>query len=360
MDTLREALQAYNWKEVPATAERYGHGHINVTYVIPAPDGARYILQRVNKNVFKQPVELMENVAAVTNYLSARTEDPRGCLRLIPTKNGENFFTDSEGDYWRVYLFITDSICLQQAETGEDFRQSAIAFGEFQKNLKDFPAETLHEVIPHFHDTKDRYRLFKEAVAADLAGRAKDVAEEIAFYMDREDFAGLIVDKLEDGRLPLRVTHNDTKLNNVMLDKSTRKALCVIDLDTVMPGLIGHDFGDAIRFAANFVEEDCAEPEKAGVDLDVFRAFAEGFLSQTAGTLTETEVETLALSCFVLTAELATRFLADYLDGDLYFNTKYPGHNLVRARCQIALAKDMMGKLPEMETIVRDCVRKFK
>ena len=278
MDTLFEALKAYNWKECPATAERYGHGHINVTYVIPAPDGARYILQKVNKNVFKKPVELMENVAAVTNYLSARTDDPRGCLRLIPTKDGENFFTDSNGDYWRVYVFITDSICLQQAESGEDFRQSAIAFGEFQKQLKDFPAHTLHEVIPHFHDTKDRYRMFKEAIANNKAGRADSVREEIDFYLAREDFAGLIVDKLADGSLPLRVTHNDTKLNNVMLDKRTRKALCVIDLDTVMPGSALYDYGDSIRFGASSAAEDETDLSKVTLDLDLFRLYAKGFL----------------------------------------------------------------------------------
>ena len=169
-----------------------------------------------------------------------------------------------------------------------------------------------------------------------------------------------MTDLYRAGKLPLRVTHNDTKINNVLFSPEDNRAMVVIDLDTVMPGLMGHDFGDAIRFAANFVEEDCPEADKAGVDLDVFHTFAQGFLSQTAKTLTDTEADTLAMSCFVLTAELATRFLADYLDGDLYFNTKYPGHNLVRARCQIALAKDMLAKMPQMEAIVRECVRNFQ
>ena len=197
-------------------------------------------------------------------------------------------------------------------------------------------------------------------MAADQAGRAAEVREEIAFLLSVQDKACLLTDLLNQGKLPLRVTHNDTKINNVLFDGQDNHPLVVIDLDTVMPGLMGHDFGDAIRFAANFVEEDCPECEKAGVDLEVFRAFAEGFLSQTAGTMTETEADTLALSCFVLSAELATRFLADYLDGDLYFNIRYPDHNLVRARCQIALAKDMLSKMDQMERIVRSCVAAYK
>ena len=354
MDTLHEALRAYDWKEVPSTAERYGQGHINVTYVIPGADGARYILQRVNKNVFKKPVELMENVAAVTNYLSERTDDPRGCLRLIPTKEGENFFTDSEGDYWRVYLFITDSICLQQAETGEDFRQSAIAFGEFQKQLKDFPASTLHEVIPHFHDTVDRYRMFHEAVKEDKAGRAASVQAEIEFYMAREDFAGLIVDKLADGRLPLRVTHNDTKLNNVMLDKATRKALCVIDLDTVMPGSALYDYGDSIRFGASTAAEDEKDLDKVWMDLELYKMYTDGYLSACGDSLTDLEIEMLPVGAKMMTLECGMRFLTDYLNGDTYFKTHYEEQNLDRAKTHIKLVSDMEAKWDEMNRIVME------
>ena len=357
MDTLHEALEAYAWKEPPSTAKRYGKGHINVTYVIPGADGERYILQRVNKNVFKQPVELMENVAAVTNYLSARTEDPRRCLRLIATKDGENFFTDSEGDYWRMYLFITDSICLQQAESGEDFRQSAIAFGEFQNQLRDFPAHTLHEVIPKFHDTKDRYRLFHEAVQADQAGRAKDVQEEIAFYLAREDFAGLIVDKLEDGTLPLRVTHNDTKLNNVMLDKKTRKALCVIDLDTVMPGSSLYDYGDSIRFGASTAAEDEKNLDNVWMDLELYRMYTDGYLSACGDSLTELEIEMLPVGAKMMTLECGMRFLTDYLNGDTYFKTSYPEQNLDRTRTHIKLVSDMEAKWDDMNRIIMEVKR---
>ena len=201
---------------------------------------------------------------------------------------------------------------------------------------------------------------FIQSVKDNKAGRAAEVQEDIDFLLSVQDLACKLTDLQMDGELPLRVTHNDTKINNVLFHPENNSAMIVIDLDTVMPGLMGHDFGDAIRFAANFVEEDCKEYEKVGVNLEVFQAFAEGFLSKTAKTMTEKEVDTLALSAFVLTAELATRFLADYLDGDLYFHTKYPGHNLVRTRCQIALAKDMLKKMPEMERIVRDCVAAAK
>ena len=192
------------------------------------------------------------------------------------------------------------------------------------------------------------------------AGRAAEVQEEIAFLLSVQDQACTLTDLYRQGKLPLRVTHNDTKINNVLFHPVDNSALVVIDLDTVMPGLMGHDFGDAIRFAANFVEEDCPEAEKAGVDMEVFQGFAEGFLSRTAKTMTDMEIQTLALSCFVLTAELATRFLADYLDGDLYFKTSYPKHNLVRSRCQIALARDMLRKMPQMEEMVRKCIAMYR
>ena len=239
-------------------------------------------------------------------------------------------------------------------------RNAGMAFGEFQMQLADFDITKLYETIPDFHNTRKRYEKLIASVEENRAGRLEEVREEIDYLLSVQDLACRLTDLHQEGKMPLRVTHNDTKINNVLFHPADNSAMVVIDLDTVMPGLMGHDFGDAIRFAANFVEEDCREYEKAGVDLEVFRAFAEGFLSQTAKTLTETESRTLALSCFVLTAELATRFLADYLDGDLYFNIKYPDHNLVRTRCQIALAKDMLKKMPEMEKIVDDCIRAYQ
>ena len=229
------------------------------------------------------------------------------------------------------------------------------AFGEFQNNLSDFDPNTIIETIPGFHNTRQRYDKLEQSVRDDVMGRAAGVQDEIEFLLSVKERACTLTDLQMAGKLPLRVTHNDTKINNVLFDPETGKAMIVIDLDTVMPGVMGHDFGDAIRFGANFVEEDCPEWEKAGVNMEVFRAFADGFLSMTVNTMTQAEIDTLALSCFVLAVELSTRFLADYLDGDHYFKIAYPEHNLVRTRCQIALAKDMLRKMDEMEQIVREC-----
>ena len=239
-------------------------------------------------------------------------------------------------------------------------RSAGEAFGDFQLMLADFDANSLFYTIPNFHNTRKRYEKLKEDMAADPCNRVAEVREELDWLLSVEDEACRLTDLFEKGELPLRVTHNDTKINNVLFDEKTHEALVVIDLDTVMPGLVGHDFGDAIRFAANFVEEDCDYPEKAGVNLNIFWAFAEGFLKKTAASLTKTEVDTLALSCFALTCELATRFLADYIVGDKYFKVKKPQHNLVRTRCQVALAKDMLNKMDAMNAIVQDCARRYK
>ena len=236
-------------------------------------------------------------------------------------------------------------------------RNAGLAFGDFQMMLSDFDVSALHETIPDFHNTKKRYEKLEADVKEDPLGRVAEVREEVDWLLSVKDKACRLTQMQEDGELPLRVTHNDTKINNVLFDRETDEALVVIDLDTVMPGLVGHDFGDAIRFAANYVEEDSKELEKAGVNMEVFRAFAEGFLSKTAGSLTAAEINTLALSCFALSCELATRFLDDYIMGDVYFKTNYPGHNLVRTRCQIALAKDMLKKMPQMEQLVKECLK---
>lgn len=336
-------------------------GNVNRTYKVNfrLADGnpKSFLVQNVNTYAFRNPVALMDNIDNVTEHI--RNKKPgQIALHFHHTADRKTYVIDGD-NFWRMTNYVR-SVTYNTVKDPEILRNAGKAFGEFQMDLSDFDSSRLYETIPNFHNTRKRYEAFIAAVEADKAGRAAQVQEDIDYLLSVQDLACRLTDLHQEGRLPMRVTHNDTKINNVLFHPADNSAMIVIDLDTVMPGLIGHDFGDAIRFAANFVEEDCPEPEKAGVDLEVFRAFAEGFLSQTAGTLTETEVDTLALSCFVLTAELATRFLADYLDGDLYFNTKYPGHNLVRARCQIALAKDMLNKMPEMEKIVRDCVQKFK
>ncbi len=334
----------------PYTMERYGFGHINATYLLVTTTGRRYILQRISPAF--DVVKLMNNIEAVTAFTAAHTADPRGAMRLVHTIDGKSYYTDETGDY-RVYEFVEDSICLQAAETPEDFYESAKAFGAFQQMMADFPAETLAEPIPNFHNTVDRYRIFHEVLAKDVMGRAKDVAEEIAFVLSKEEEAGTLQHLRESGELPLRVTHNDTKLNNVMLDATTRKALCVIDLDTVMPGLSLYDFGDSIRFGAATAAEDETDLSKMTIDLDLFRIYTRGFLEACPG-LSAKEIELLALGAKTMTLECGVRFLTDYLDGDHYFKIHRDGHNLDRARTQFKLVREMEAKWAEMNDIVKE------
>ena len=336
-------------------------GNVNRTYKVnfKQPDGTpkSFLVQNVNTYAFRNPIGLMDNIDQVTEHIRAK-KPGQLALHFHHTADRKTYVVDGS-NFWRMTNYVP-SVTFNAVSDLDILRNAGKAFGEFQMDLHDFDINRLIETIPGFHNPRQRYEKFIQSVQENKAGRADEVREEIDFLMSVQDLACKLTDLQMAGELPLRVTHNDTKINNVLFHPETSDAMIVIDLDTVMPGLMGHDFGDAIRFAANFVEEDCKDYDKVGVNLEVFRAFAEGFLSKTANTMTDKEVETLALSCFVLTAELATRFLADYLDGDLYFNTKYPGHNLVRTRCQIALAKDMLKKMDEMEKIVRDCVAAAK
>jgi Ser/Thr protein kinase RdoA (MazF antagonist) len=334
----------------PMTCQEFGSGHINYTVKVLTDSGCEYVLQRINKYVFKDPVRLMENVSSVTDFLRQRVEDPRMALHFIPTTDGLYYFLDDEGEYWRMYDFI-GGFCLDAPESEEDFYQSAIAFGRFQHMLSEFPAHTLFETIPEFHNTIDRYRQLRESVRADAAGRLDSVREDVNFLLEREELGCMLQRLRESGELPLRVTHNDTKLNNVLLDKATRKSLCVLDLDTVMPGLSLYDFGDSIRFGAATAAEDEPDVTKMSMDLHLFEVYTKGFL-EAATTLTDREVELLPMGAFVITLELATRFMKDYLDGDLYFKIAYPEHNLVRARAQMKLAADMLSKMDDMNRIV--------
>ncbi len=335
------------------SCERYGHGHINVTYLVITRSEKRYILQKINHKVFPNIEGLMRNMVAVTDYLHARVSDPRGVLPLVNTKDGNGYLYHADGTYWRAFGFIENGLCLQAPETPEDFYQSAVAFGNFQQQLRDFPAETLCEVIPNFHNTVDRYRLFREALEKDAAGRADSVQREIAFALAREQEAGTLVNMLKEGKLPLRVTHNDTKLNNVMLDATTRKALCVMDLDTVMPGLSLYDFGDAIRFGAATAAEDEKDLSKVEMDLAMFEMFTKGYLSACPG-LTSAEREMMPMGAKLMTLECGVRFLTDYLNGDVYFQTHYPEQNLDRCRTQFKLVRDMEDKWNEMTRVVRE------
>ena len=332
-------------------------GNVNRTYkvnfMLPEGKPKSFLVQNVNTYAFRNPIGLMDNIDKVTEHIRAK-KPGQLALHFHHTADRKTYVEDGK-NFWRMTNYVP-SVTYNSVKDMDVVRNAGKAFGEFQMDLHDFDISELMETIPGFHNTRKRYETFLTAVKEDKAGRAAQVKDEIDFLISVQDLACKLTDLQMEGKLPLRVTHNDTKINNVLFHPETGEAMIVIDLDTVMPGLMGHDFGDAIRFAANFVEEDCQEYDKVGVNLEVFRAFAEGFLSKTAKTMTDSEVDTLALSCFVLAAELATRFLADYLDGDLYFNIKYPEHNLVRTRCQIALAKDMLKHMEEMEKIVRDCV----
>ena len=335
-----------------AYCERYGNGHINETYLVETDGGARYILQKINDTVFQNVPALMENVSAVTRYLRARTDDPRRAMHLVQTAEGADYLRDEAGGWWRMYDFIENSICLQAAETDEDFYQSAVAFGEFQRELSEFPAHTLHETIAKFHDTRNRYVQLREALNADPLGRAASVQTEIEFALAREKNAGELMRLLEAGELPLRVTHNDTKLNNVLLDRETRKPLCVIDLDTVMPGLAAFDFGDSIRFGASTAAEDETDLGKVEMSLELFETYARGFLKACGSALSPLEKATLPLGAKLMTLECGVRFLTDYLSGDTYFRIHRPNHNIDRCRTQFKLVSDMEKKQNEMRAVI--------
>ena len=348
---MEEAVFHFLLDGKPVSCQRYGCGHINRTYLVKTDAGRRYSFQRINSLVFPDIKGLMENIAAVTGFLAARVEEPRGSLRLVPALDGAWVWVDGEGESWRVYDFIEDSLCLQQPERPEDLYESAVAFGCFQNQLSDFPADTLHETIKDFHNTPDRYRKFHLALEADALGRAAGVREEIDFALKREAAAGALQALREDGSLPLRVTHNDTKLNNVMLDAKTRKALCVIDLDTVMPGLAAYDFGDSIRFGAATAAEDEKNLDKMGLDMSLYETYARGYL-HSCRSLTALEKETLPLGAKLMTLECGLRFLTDYLEGDRYFAIARPEHNLDRARTQFRLVADMEKKWDGMRALI--------
>lgn len=348
---IEKAAYAFQLDSTPVTCKAFGNGHINNTFRITTESGREYVLQRINKYVFKNPIRVMANTSSVTNYLRERVEDPRMTLHFIPANDGRYFHKEPDGEFWRMYDYV-GGFTLDMPETDEDFYQSALAFGRFQELLSDYPADSLYEIIPNFHNTIDRYAQFEESVGMDCVDRVREVPEDIAFLMARKEKGSTLQKMLDAGILPLRVTHNDTKLNNVLLDHETRKSLCVLDLDTVMPGSSLYDFGDSIRFGAATAAEDEPDTSKMGLNLHLFEVFTKGYL-EAAPALTDMEVTMLPLGAYVMTLELAVRFLKDYLDGDLYFSKiDYPEHNLVRARSQMALVADMEKKWTQMNLIV--------
>jgi len=351
-----EVCSHFEYQGTYIGARLYGEGHINETFLIETT-GERYILQRVNCHVFKEPEKLIDNVVAVTEYLHNKIisnfGDPyRETLTLIPAKDGKFYYKTEQGDVFRMYIFVDNARSYQTIETPEMFYRVAKSFGRFQKLLRSFPAEELYETIPNFHNTVDRYRLFKEAIEADRAGRKSEVLEEINFFLDREKDASLVLDAIEAGEIPLRVTHNDTKLNNVLIDDTTGEGVCVIDLDTVMPGSMLYDFGDSIRFGASTAAEDETDLSKVTMSLELFEQYTKGYIEELKESFTPKEIELLAFSAKLMTLECGMRFLTDYLNGDVYFRIHREKHNLDRARTQMKLVADMEEKLDKMNEIV--------
>ncbi len=348
--------------------EEYGSGHINDTYLVrleqntpeePQQDGEekKYILQRMNTEIFKNPDELMENITGVTAFLEKKIrarggDSSRETLHVIPTRAGESYYHAAEGTCYRMYDFIRNATSFDAVKKPEDFYESAVAFGNFQSLLADYPAETLHETIPDFHNTGKRYQTFQQAVKEDVCKRAAAAQPEIAFVLDREKEMTILTDALARGELPLRVTHNDTKLNNIMIDNATGKGICVIDLDTVMPGLSVNDFGDSIRFGANTAVEDEPDVSKVSLDLKLYELYVKGFLEGCKGALTKEELAMLPMGAKMMTLECGMRFLTDYLQGDVYFKIHKENHNLIRCRTQFALVADMERKWEQMREIV--------
>ena len=357
---LHEVLGAFAFPATLVGAVRYGQGHINDTFcVVCQPqegDCIRFILQGLSMAAFPRQDELMENFIGITSHLRkkiiANGGDPlRETLSLVKTKDGKDYYTDATGKAWRLTPFIENTDCYQSA-TPELFEASARAFGRFQYLLSDYPAETLHESIVNFHNTEDRFAKFEAALAADKLGRAKEVEAEVKFAMDRKADCSVALQALRDGKLPLRVTHNDTKLNNILIDRDTKEGICVIDLDTNMPGLSINDFGDSIRFGANHSKEDEKDLSKVNFDIELYEAYTRGFLEGAQGGLTPAELEYLPWGAKLMTLECGIRFLTDYLDGDNYFRIHYPEQNLDRTRTQFKLVADMEQQWEAMAAVV--------
>ena len=346
----------------------YGNGHINDTYAVTcslAGGSVRFILQRLNPVVFPDRAGLMRNMIAVTGFLRKAVirdgGDPeRECLRLIPLKDGSPYLTDESGDVWRATQFIENTDAYLVAESPEMFASAGEAFGKFMARLGGFDASSLFEVIPRFHDTPDRYARFLASLERNAAGRMDEAKDEIAFVRERGEGCSVITDALERGEVPVRVTHNDTKLNNVLIDTATKEAVCVIDLDTVMPGSMLYDFGDAVRVGCSTAKEDERDLSLVDFDLGLFRAFTEGYLAGAGRWVTAAELGLLPDAARLMTFECGMRFLTDFLDGDTYFKTAYPEHNLVRARTQFKLVRTMERLRPEIVRAVKAAAKQVK
>jgi hypothetical protein len=358
---LRGLIAQFSIKGTFAVGGRFGSGHIHDTFLVQTRehDCPDYILQRINHNIFKDVPRLMENIVRVTGHIRAKlnampgTDPEREVLTVIPASDGRSFHRDGNDNYWRCYLFIDHHRSFDLSDSPERAFAGGRHFGRFLKLLADLPGPPLHETIAGFHDLENHLQKFAAQLQADACGRAKEAAVEIAFVRERAEAIKLILGLGRAGLIPLRITHNDTKFNNILFDEQG-KALCIIDLDTVMPGYVHYDFGDAVRSGCNRAREDEPDLERVGLDLALFSAFAEGYLEALPGCLGEEEIAHLAFSAKLFAFMVGLRFLGDFLAGDRYFKTSYPGHNLQRARVQFRLLESMEQQFTRMEAIISE------
>ncbi len=355
------AAEAFELTRGAIQAEPFGNGHINHTFAVRVEGcSRRYILQQINQYVFHHPDQVQENILAVTDYLREKVRreggDPeRETLRVIPARDGKPYYLDGDGSWWRAFPFVEGTFSQDLPDSPEIFEECGAAFGRFQRRLNDFPAERLHETIPDFHNTPRRLERLEEAARKDAEGRLAGVREELDFCLRQAEWAGRLTEGLRAGKLPLRVTHNDTKLNNVLMDRNTGKALCVVDLDTVMPGLMANDYGEAIRTGACTAVEDERDLSKIELSMPMVRAYTRGFLRELREEISPEEKLSLPWGARTMTLENGVRFLTDYLDGDHYFAIHRPGHNLDRARAQLALLRRMEAHWEEMLSVLEEC-----
>ena len=355
-----EAVKFFDFRGSIIDFRPFGNGHINDTYLVRFRYGGKtvkYIMPRINNGVFKNPEQVMSNIINVTSFLRNQIIDDGGdpereTLNVIKTKDGKGFYIDGYGSFWRAFVFIADAVSLDLPEDDNDFYQSAVAFGNFQHRLGSFPANELFETIPDFHNTPVRYDNLIKAIERNASGRADNAKAEIEFAKERREFTNILEDSFAKGLIPKRVTHNDTKMNNVMLDKDTREPVCVVDLDTIMPGYSVNDFGDSIRFGASTAAEDEKDLSKVHFDIGLFETYTRGFLKGCGGSLTQNEIMLLPVGAKMMTLECGMRFLTDYIDGDAYFKTAYEEHNLVRCRTQFKLVSEMEEQWDAMQKIV--------
>lgn len=364
--SLKNIIDTFPFSGEPISIKSTDTGLINSTYMLTFSDGNQdfqYVLQKINTNVFKKPDELMSNIMNVTGFLRNKINlsggnAARETLTFLYTKENTPYYRDENGGCWRSYKYIGKCYTCDKIDSEIKAFRSGKAFGKFQKMLSDYPAANLFETIPHFHDTPSRYEALKKAVKDNLSGRLQSVKNELSFALDREMDASKLVDLAAEDRIPMRVTHNDTKINNVLFDSITNEAICVIDLDTIMPGLSLYDFGDSIRSGAVTSDENEQDLDKYGLDISLFKSYTEGFLSEAGHALNDEEIANLAFSAKLMTLECGVRFLTDYLNGDTYFKTDYPEHNLVRCKTQFKLVEDIEKHLDEMNACVDEIYRR--